>query len=112
MTLSRRMVVHLGLLRMPRRNDGDQTDTFGSVSGTVGGAQPLSLLIAEVLAERFEESELTQAQVGVAAGGLTQSQVSKFLRGARVPHLDTLDAICAALGTDVATVAAEAEARR
>lgn len=68
-------------------------------------------MIPEVLTEIFEADPRTQTQVGAAAG-MTQTELSRFLRGERVPHLDTLDAICAALGTDVATVAAAADARR
>lgn len=71
----------------------------------------LSLHIAAVFSDRFEEPGMTQAQVGASAG-ISQLQLSKFLRGARVPHLDQLDAICSALETDVAGVVADAEARR
>jgi transcriptional regulator with XRE-family HTH domain len=68
-------------------------------------------MVAEVLTERFAESGRTQAQVGADAG-VSQSQLSKYLRGTRVPHLDVLDAICRALGVDVGALVADASSRR
>lgn len=81
------------------------------VSQPGGKLRPLSAAIAEVLADAFAESGRTQAQVGADAG-LTQSQLSKYLRGARVPHIDVLDAICVSLGLDVAEVVGSADALR
>ncbi|NLP82563.1 helix-turn-helix transcriptional regulator [Microbacterium sp. CFH 90308] len=78
-----------------------------------GGSQTaeLSQLVAKILDDAWLESGLTQGQLGAAAG-ISQSQVSKYLRGTRVPDIDKLDALCDALGLDVAAVVAGAQARR
>jgi len=68
---------------------------------------PLSGAIAEQLRAAFHESGRRQSDVGEAAG-VSQSQLSKILRGVRVPDVDTLDAICAALQLDVVEVVAAA----
>lgn len=74
-------------------------------------AKPLSRLIAEQLDRTFADSGLTQGQLGARAG-VSQSQISKYLRGVRVPDIDVLDAICRALDLDLVTVVAEARQRR
>lgn len=53
---------------------------------------------------------MTQFELGGMVG-VSQSQVSKYLRGARVPDIDLLHALCAALGLDTATVVADAVGR-
>lgn len=76
------------------------------------GSRPsLSSTIAEILDAAWVDSGLTQSAVGKASG-ISQSQVSKYLRGVRVPDVDELDAICSALGLSVAAVVADAVARR
>lgn len=74
-----------------------------------GNAAPLSSLIAAELDRAFIASGLTQGEVGEAAG-VSQSQVSKYLRGVRVPDVDVLDDLCRALGLDIAEVVARAKA--
>lgn len=76
-----------------------------------GNAAPLSSFIADELERARVELDLTQGQVG-AASGVSQSQVSKYLRGVRVPDVDVLDDLCAALDLDVAQVVAAAARRR
>jgi transcriptional regulator with XRE-family HTH domain len=44
--------------------------------------------------------------------GVSQSQVSKYLRGVRKPDIDTLDDLCRALGLEVEAVVAAAVAAR
>ncbi|HEY9266135.1 MAG TPA: helix-turn-helix transcriptional regulator [Microbacterium sp.] len=75
------------------------------------GNASLSRLIAEALDRAFLESGMTQEQVGEASG-ISQSQVSKYLRGVRVPDVDQLDALCDALGLDIAAVVATAKRQR
>ena len=72
---------------------------------------PLSALIAEILDAAYVESGLTQRAVGAAAG-ISQSQVSKLLRGVRVPDVDELAALCEALGVQLLDVVGEAVRKR
>jgi transcriptional regulator with XRE-family HTH domain len=71
----------------------------------------LSALIAEILKAAYVESGRTQGDVGAAAG-ISQSQVSKLLRGVRVPDVDELEALCDALDLDVVEVVREAVQKR
>lgn len=87
------------------------TDSFTNVSQRGGNLRPLSAAVADVLSEIFARSGRTQAEVGAVAG-VPQSQMSKYLRGARVPHIDVLDAVCGALDVRVADVITSAELRR
>ncbi len=41
--------------------------------------------------------------------GISQSQISKYLRAERVLDIDQLDALCFALGLNIVTVVREAE---
>lgn len=86
-------------------------DTFAAVSGPGSRRESISSLIAESLDAAYVESGLTQQQVATATG-ISQSQVSKYLRGVRVPDLDTLAALCEALGLDMPTVVRDALERR
>ncbi|MDQ7877390.1 helix-turn-helix transcriptional regulator [Microbacterium sp. QXD-8] len=76
-----------------------------------GNVTRLSSVIAEALDRAFAESGMTQGDVGEASG-ISQSQVSKYLRGVRVPDIDVLDALCTALRLDVAVVVKDAQERR
>jgi transcriptional regulator with XRE-family HTH domain len=71
-------------------------------SALPGGA--FSRALARVLRDAFEESKLTQAALGQLIGGVSQSQVSKYLLAKRPVNVDELDAICAALGLDIVAV--------
>ena len=77
--------------------------TFSTVSGAGGSSQPLSEVIAERLTEAYLRSGRRQQDIGDEAG-LSQSAVSRYLRGARAPDIDTLEALCVALGLDVGDV--------
>ncbi|MDF2554106.1 MAG: putative transcriptional regulator [Microbacterium sp.] len=76
-----------------------------------GNVKALSRLIADALDRAYLESGMTQGQVGQASG-ISQSQVSKYLRGVRVPDVDSLDALCTALSLNVDVVVADAVAAR
>jgi transcriptional regulator with XRE-family HTH domain len=71
---------------------------------------PLSRAVAAILAEVATDSGLSQKALGEAAS-ISQSQMSKYLRGERSMLLDDLDKVCFVLGlsiTDVVTRAAHA----
>ncbi|QQB46231.1 helix-turn-helix transcriptional regulator [Corynebacterium glucuronolyticum] len=55
-----------------------------------------------------EESGVTQMQLAKATG-ISQSQLSKQLRGLRAINIDELSAICAGLGISMVSVIASAE---
>lgn len=76
-------------------------------SALPGGA--FSRALAPVLRAAFEESKLTQAALGQMIGGVSQSQVSKYLLAKRPINADELDAMCTALGLDIVAVVAEAK---
>lgn len=71
----------------------------------------LSREVAAILTEAWEASGMKQAELGARAG-ISQSQVSKYLRGERVLTVDELDALCSTLGLKIATVIRVANARR
>ena len=63
--------------------------------------------IASRLRGRFSEGGVTQIELA-AATGISQSQLSKLLRGVRVFDVDQLDAVCQALGLEMGEVVAQA----
>ncbi|MGW9345567.1 helix-turn-helix domain-containing protein [Streptomyces albidoflavus] len=83
------------------------------MSETGVSSRPLSEIIAERLTQAYLESGRRQRDIGDEAG-ISQSQMSKYLRGVRAPNVDELEAICAALELDVADVVTMAvrQARR
>ncbi|MBN8883577.1 DNA-binding Xre family transcriptional regulator [Salana multivorans] len=64
--------------------------------------------VAAVLRARVARVQATQTELA-AVSGVSQSQLSKILRGTRAIDLDVLDRLCWTLGLDVADVLAEAE---
>lgn len=64
---------------------------------------PFSRSLAAVLSVAFEESRLTQAALGERLG-VSQSQMSKYLRAERPMNADEIDAVCTALGLDIGAV--------
>ena len=73
--------------------------------------EPLSPYIAAILERERDEQGLTQKALE-AMSGISQSQISKYLRAERVLNIDRLDALCAALGLDIVSVVSEADANR
>ncbi|WP_120338147.1 helix-turn-helix domain-containing protein [Cryobacterium soli] len=69
---------------------------------------PLSIAIAEILKQALAEAGASQRRLG-ATVGISQSQISKYLRAERVLDIDQLDALCFALGLNIVTVVREAE---
>lgn len=59
--------------------------------------------LAAALRARAAEGQVTQTQIAQVTG-ISQSQVSKLLRGRRVLDIDELDAICHVLGLDIGEV--------
>lgn len=80
-----------------------ETATFSTVPGPGDRTQPLSEVIAERLTEAYLASGRKQTDISVAAG-VSQSALSRYLRGVRAPDVDTLEAICGALELDIADV--------
>jgi transcriptional regulator with XRE-family HTH domain len=64
---------------------------------------PLSRAVAAIVADAFTESGLSQRALGEATG-ISQSQMSKYLRGERSMLLDDLDEVCFALGLSIVDV--------
>lgn len=69
----------------------------------------LSRGVAEILRAAYSEQSLTQAALG-ARIGVTQSQMSKLLRGERTLSLDQLEVVCFELGLSPGEVVLAAEA--
>jgi transcriptional regulator with XRE-family HTH domain len=67
---------------------------------------PLTRAIAAALSAAVAERRLTQAQIA-AALGQSQPHVSKYLRGEIVLDVEELNAICAFLHINTATLIAE-----
>ena len=67
----------------------------------------LSRQIAAILRAQVAKFQLTQVDVA-ANSGISQSQLSKVLRGTRVLDVDQLDALCQTLGLEIADVVADA----
>lgn len=65
--------------------------------------------ISNILAHRAHAARVTQAELAKAAD-ISQSQLSKILRGDRQMDVDHLYAMCGALGLKVRDVIREAEA--
>ena len=68
---------------------------------------PLSPHIAAILERERDDQGLSQTALGAMAG-ISQSQISKYLRAERVLTIDRLDALCTALGLDIVDVVREA----
>ena len=77
---------------------------------TAGKPRPgaLSVAIAGILNQALRDTGASQRELG-ATVGISQSQISKYLRGERVLDVDQLDAICFALGLNIVTVVSAAE---
>ena len=71
----------------------------------------LSVALAAILTEAFDDSEKTQAEVAEAAG-MSQSQLSKYLRAVRTLTIDELDDLCRVLDLHLVDVVTRADARR
>ena len=67
--------------------------------------------IAPILADAVRAAGGSQGELGSAAD-VSQSQVSKYLRGVRVPDINVLDDLCTALDLDTSEIIAEAITRR
>ena len=67
----------------------------------------LSQAVAAILADAFAESGLSQRALGEAAG-ISQSQMSKYLRGERPMLIDDLDKVCFVLGLSIVDVVGRA----
>lgn len=57
------------------------------------------------------QQHMTTSELGVRSG-ISQSQMSKYLRSERTMNLEHLDAVCAALGLDVVEVVRAADRNR
>lgn len=66
--------------------------------------------VAAILNATFESTGIKQSELGQRSG-ISQSQVSKYLRGTRVPDIERLQQMCAALEVRMSDVVAAAEAR-
>lgn len=71
--------------------------------------QDMAYRLGRRMAELREALGLTQEAVGARAG-LSSSYVSMLERGARLPHLEALDALARVLGSDMLTLLGEEEA--
>lgn len=69
----------------------------------------LTRQVASTVRAAMAKFNVTQAEMA-AAVGVSQSQLSKMVRGTRPIDIDQLDAMCRALGLDTGTVVADAEA--
>ncbi len=67
----------------------------------------LSTAVADLLMTAYQESGRTQTDIASQAG-VSQSQLSKYLRGVKVPDIDQLDRICRALNLDLIDILEEA----
>ena len=67
----------------------------------------LTSRIASRLRGRISQGNVTQGELAEVVG-ISQSQISKLLRGTRVFNVDELDAVCQALGLDAGEVVATA----
>jgi transcriptional regulator with XRE-family HTH domain len=76
-------------------------------SGGTTKPGPLTVAVAAILNRAFLQAGISQKKLG-AAVGISQSQMSKHLRGERVLDVDQLDAICFALGLSITAVVSEA----
>lgn len=65
----------------------------------------LTKRIASRLRGRVSQGNVTQVELSEVVG-ISQSQLSKLLRGVRVFDVDELDAVCQALGLDAGEVVA------
>jgi transcriptional regulator with XRE-family HTH domain len=65
--------------------------------------EPLFPYVAAILARERHKRGTTQTALA-AMSGISQSQVSKYLRAERVLDIDRLDALCTALGLDIVEV--------
>ncbi|TFC92024.1 MULTISPECIES: helix-turn-helix transcriptional regulator [Cryobacterium] len=83
-------------------------------SGGTTQPGPLSVAVAEILRREFNRSDFVSQKALGAAVGISQSQMSKHLRGERVLDVDQLDALCDALNLQIVDVvrSAQAAARR
>lgn len=75
---------------------------------------PLTPRVADILSARVRELVISQKAIAEGSG-ISQSQVSKLLRGVRVINVDQLDALCSVLGlsiVDVVRQAVSSESRR
>ncbi|WP_166785548.1 helix-turn-helix domain-containing protein [Cryobacterium cryoconiti] len=64
--------------------------------------------VARILYEEYRANSVTQTALGDAAG-VSQSQMSKLLRGDRTLNLDQLEAVCFMLGLSPGEVITAAE---
>ena len=69
---------------------------------------PFSQHVAGVLRAEVARQQISQTALA-GMTGISQSQLSKYLGGKKVPNVDELAAICAALGRSYLDVSAEAE---
>ncbi len=76
-------------------------------SGGTSEPGPLTIAVAAILNRAFQQTGVSQRHLG-AAVGISQSQMSKYLRGERVLDVDQLDALCFALHLDITTVVRDA----
>lgn len=72
---------------------------------------PLTRSIAAILAAEVSEQGLSQRELGLMVG-ISQGQISKYLRGERALLVDELDLFCHELGLDVGDVVHDADVAR
>lgn len=72
-------------------------------SGGTTQPGPLTIAVAAILNRAFKQTSVSQKQLG-AVVGISQSQMSKLLRGERVLNVDQLEDLCFALGLDIGDV--------
>ncbi|POH63602.1 MULTISPECIES: helix-turn-helix domain-containing protein [Cryobacterium] len=77
---------------------------MGSRSRNAAG--PLTRAIADLLNDRFDLVGGTQKALGERAG-ISQSQLSKYLRGERSMNIEELESLCVALGLVLVDVVRE-----
>lgn len=87
---------------------------FGDVPNRLTSTPgPLSIEVARILSRAVEDrrgtsGRITQQQLADSIG-VTQSQVSKYLRGERVLTVDQLDVLCLALSLSIGLVIESAD---
>jgi len=79
-------------------------------SGGTTKPGPISIAIAEILNREFRNSEFVSQSQLSAVVGISQSQLSKLLRGDRMLYVEQLYALCTALHLDIGAVFRQAQA--
>lgn len=97
--------------------DMGESGKFGGVPNRLTSTPgPLSIEVARILSRAVEDrkgtnARITQQQLAESLG-VTQSQVSKYLRGERVLTVDQLDVLCLSLSLSISLVVDAADRAR